>query len=98
MGFGAEYDGMTDREILIDLAGDMKAARLATQTLISSVNLHSTTLTNHETRIALQEQLVACKKENKVERKVIWGLVISAIAGWGGLIIAALELAAHGGL
>ena len=97
MGFGAEYEGMSDREILIELAGDMKAARFTVQALSTSVQVHSATLTNHENRIALTEQLNACQIKVKDDKRVIWGLVISAIAGWGALIITAAQLLARGG-
>jgi hypothetical protein len=45
----------------------------------------------------IMEELNAFKVKVKDDRRVIWGLVISAIAGWGALVITAAQLLAHGG-
>jgi hypothetical protein len=51
-------------------------------------------IADHDNRLQRMEDDIVEAKEHKSDRLVIWALVISAIAGWGGLILALLSIIA----
>jgi hypothetical protein len=59
--------------------------------------VHDTAIADQDNRIQTLEQLNTCEAKQKDNRLIIWGLVISAVAGWGGLIIAVAQLLSRGG-
>ena len=109
MGFGEEYQGMTDREILVDIAGKakgmalMNAAQYAalTETVeelekkVDKIVCPSPRCANHEKRITDQEQIEKDRKEGKKRIQVgAWQLIL-ALVGSG--LISAVTVKLMGG-
>ena len=100
MGFGEEYQGMSDREIIIEMATEQRSLRQA----VERIRCPSPRCNEHEAALAYQDnriQVLEDEKKNKSDSKqntyLFWGLLISAIAGWGGLIIALADIITRGG-
>ena len=95
MGFGDEFKEMTDREILVSLYKDTQimAMRIEAIKCPSPMCLaHSAALTAFDSRLQVFEDMKKFVEKEKQDRYVIWGLLISAIAGWGALVIALAEM------
>ena len=95
MGFGDEFKEMTDREILVSLYKDTQimAMRIEAIKCPSPMCLaHSSALTAFDSRLQVIEDMKKFVEKAKQDRYVIWGLLISAIAGWGALVIALAEM------
>ena len=92
-GFGDEFKEMSDREILVSLYKDVQALNV----VVGAITRHTTILGIHDNRIQSLENLISKKDSRKQDKYIIYALVISAVAGWGGLLIAVADIVTHGG-
>jgi hypothetical protein len=101
VGFGDEFKEMSDREILVSLYKDVQQLNIAVARVKCPSPLcvsHTNTMAEHDNRLQQIEDLITKKDSRKQDRYVIYALIISAVAGWGGLIIAIADLMSKGGV
>ncbi len=72
MGFGEEYQGMTDREILIDMAGDIKALK-------ERPPCPSPQCKEHDKRITMLEQAEQTRSEDRNNTVAYIALGVSVV-------------------
>lgn len=95
MGFG-EYQGMTEREVQIVILGKIQALTEKVDNLNFPCNDRAVILADHDNRLQRIEDDVKKVANKRADRLVIWALVISAVAGWGGLLIALSDILSRG--
>lgn len=93
MGFGENFQGMTDREILVEMAGDIRSV-VAKVELIhcprDDCHLHRIAIDDHETRLAEQERIEKERASKTVGRRelLMWGVALAVGSGIGsGLLL-----------
>lgn len=95
MGFG-EYQGMTEREVQIVILGKIQALTEKVDSLNFPCNERALVLSEHDNRLQRIEDDIRKVANKKADRILIWGLLISAIAGWGGLLLALITIINEG--
>jgi len=75
MGFGEDYQGMDDRQILVEVATRLKIV----EEKVDHIQCPSPKCQDHETRLTKLEQEKTTRKENQNDRLLIWGIVASVI-------------------
>lgn len=75
MAFGEDYQGMMDREILVEVATRLKAV----EEKVDSIQCPSPKCHDHDTRLTRLERDRENGRETRDDRLLIWGIVASVI-------------------
>lgn len=75
MGFGEDYQGMDDRQILVEVATRLKIV----EEKVDAIQCPSPKCHDHETRLTKLEQKQENNENGRNDRLLVWGIVASVI-------------------